>query len=94
MWKVLEDKLKLIWGDAALVIFTEYPKAFLKTKWTRQIKVIYSGYKTYLVIIFKIHLCIFLDQNLAKFCEVNKSSSIINLVDYFIDLDLWHTLIL
>ena len=35
MWKVLEDKLKLIWGDAALVIFTEYPKAFLKTKWTR-----------------------------------------------------------
>ena len=93
MWKVLEDKLKLIWGDAALVIFTEYPKAFLKTKWTCQvkIKVIYSGSKTYLVIVFKINLCIFLDQNLAKFCEVNKSSSIINLVDYFIDLNLWNT---
>lgn len=30
--KVLEDKLELIWRDAALVIFTEHPEAFLKTK--------------------------------------------------------------
>ena len=36
MWKVLEDKLKLIWGDAALVVFTEHTEAFLKTKWTRR----------------------------------------------------------
>ena len=38
MGKVLEDKLKLIRRDAALIIFTEHPEAFLKTKWTPQFR--------------------------------------------------------
>ena len=92
MGQVLEDKLELVRGDAALVIFTEHPEAFLKNKLNsslmRFILFVFGSKLSYLVFIFKVRLRIFLNQNLAKFCEIYQSSSIFNLVDYFIDLNL------
>ena len=85
MWKVLEDKLEFIRGNAALLVFTKNPETFLFT--------IFDFPQTgneisNLVFIFSVRLSIFLDQYLAKLCEVYGSCAIIHLIDYFIDLNL------